>query len=145
KLFMVLCAAVIAALMWFAYTARLAQISERMRAQLEARLSERERIARELHDTLLQGFQGLMLRFQSVADTIPADQPARHLIEETMERSDAVLAEGRDRVRNLRGTETNDDLAQVIRDIAAKACPDAAPDFRVVVEGTPRPVHPIVS
>ncbi len=37
---------------------------------LEARISERTRIARELHDTLLQSFQGALLRFQSVANVV---------------------------------------------------------------------------
>jgi signal transduction histidine kinase len=115
-----------------------------MRAQLEARLSERERIARELHDTLLQGFQGLMLRFQSVADSIPADQPARQLIEATMTRGDEVLAEGRDRVQDLRGKDAANDLAQALREAAQKVVARAAVDFRVVVEGTPRQLHPVV-
>jgi signal transduction histidine kinase/ligand-binding sensor domain-containing protein len=142
--FKALCVIAGVALLWFAYRARLAQVSTRMRAQLETRLSERERIARELHDTLLQGFQGLMLRFQAVADSIPADQPARRLIEDTMARGDEVLAEGRDRVRDLRGTDTVDDLAQALRDAAKKVVSGAFVGFRVIVEGTPRQLHPIV-
>ena len=46
------------------YRFRFHQASERMKMRLEERAAERERIARELHDTLLQGFQGLILRFQ---------------------------------------------------------------------------------
>ncbi|MFZ1988750.1 MAG: triple tyrosine motif-containing protein, partial [Alphaproteobacteria bacterium] len=144
KAFLGLCVVTGAALLWGAYRARLAQVSAHMRAQLETRLSERERIARELHDTLLQGFQGLMLRFQSVADSIPPDEPARQLIEETMTRGDEVLAEGRDRVRNLRGVDTAEDLPQTLRD-AVKNFGQGAPNFRVIVEGTPCVLHPVVN
>ena len=42
---------------------------------------ERGRIARELHDTLLQGFQGLVLHFQAVVDQIPDGEPARQTME----------------------------------------------------------------
>jgi len=144
KPFAALCFLAAVALLWGAYRVRLGQVSTRIRAQLEARLSERERIARELHDTLLQGFQGLMLRFQSVADSIPADQPARQLIEDTMTRGDEVLAEGRDRVQDLRGRDDAGDLAQALREAALKVVARASVDFRVVVEGTPRQLHPVV-
>jgi signal transduction histidine kinase len=38
---------------------------------LEARVGERTRIARELHDTLLQSFHGLLLRFQTASYLLP--------------------------------------------------------------------------
>jgi signal transduction histidine kinase/ligand-binding sensor domain-containing protein len=143
--FILLCALAGAATLWLLYSLRLKQMSARIQARLEERLAERERIARELHDTLLQGFQGLMLRFQSVADSIPPDQPARQLIEDTMARGDDVLTEGRDRVRNLRGAETDHDLPQALRDATRRfAVPSSPVDFRVVVEGTLRTVHPVV-
>lgn len=145
KPFTALCIIAIAALLTFAYRARLAQVSARMKSQLEARMLERERIARELHDTLLQGFQGLMLRFQSVADLISPDQPARSLIEDAMTRGDEVLAEGRDRVRNLRGSEISEDLPSALHKSAAKFAIGSAPEVHVVVEGTARPLHPVVN
>ena len=144
QLFWALCATVAALLLWVAYRIRLAQVSGRLRSQLEARLSERERIARELHDTLLQGFQGLMLRFQSVADTIPPDEPARNLIEETMTLADEVLSEGRGRVSDLRGVQTGDDLPQALRDAAKYRAFNSSADFSVVIEGTPCTLHPVV-
>jgi signal transduction histidine kinase len=144
RLFQALCLGALIAVLWVAYQARLRQISARLKSQLEARLSERERIARELHDTLLQGFQGLMLRFQSVADTIPAEQPARILIEEVMTRADEVLAEGRDRVRDLRHGEASDDLPQALREVAKNVAYGNAVNFRVIIEGTPRTLHPVI-
>src|SRR5882757_5467610 len=56
-------------------TAMVARVRRLTEAQLmlrfEERLAERARIARELHDTLLQSFQGLMLHFQTVNDLLP--------------------------------------------------------------------------
>ena len=51
-----------AALLWAAYRLRVAQIARQFNRTLDARVSERTRIARELHDTLLQSFHGLLLR-----------------------------------------------------------------------------------
>lgn len=138
RLFMVLCSLVGAALLWLAYSLRMRQLGARLRTQLEARLSERERIARELHDTLLQGFQGLMLLFQSAADRLDDDLPARHLLEHAMERGDAVLLEGRERVRDLRSAQVVDNIAQILRDIPDRApCPDGV-DYRVYERGAVR-------
>ncbi|MBN9940408.1 hypothetical protein JND29_15105, partial [Listeria monocytogenes] len=65
-------------------------------------VAERERIARELHDTLLQGMQAMMLRFQAVGNILAPDSRAHDMLESALERGDDVLLEGRDRVRNLR-------------------------------------------
>ena len=62
---------------WLAYRLRMAQVASRIRTRLEERMGERERIARELHDTLLQSVQGLVLRFQSVAHRMPPGEPSR--------------------------------------------------------------------
>lgn len=75
---------------------------QRLQLQLQAQQGERERIARELHDTLLQSLQGLMLRFQAAADTLAADHPARTRLERALDRADEVMHEGRERVQQLR-------------------------------------------
>ncbi len=108
-------------------------------------MAERERIARELHDTLLQGFQGLVLRLQAVADSVKIESPQAHsLIEGALERADAVIVEGRDRVKNLRATDKpSTDMSQFFIRVAEDAQPHPA-KFRVTVEGTPRELHQIV-
>ena len=63
-------------LLWAAYQLRVRQLAHQFNMTLEARVSERTRIARELHDTLLQSFQGLLLRFQSVSKLLP-ERPDR--------------------------------------------------------------------
>jgi signal transduction histidine kinase/ligand-binding sensor domain-containing protein len=84
----------------FRWRIRLAVKAQRDR--IEERVAERERIAQDLHDTLLQGFQGLMLRFQTVLHLTTPGTPAHVAIEEALERADDVLLHGRERVRGLR-------------------------------------------
>jgi signal transduction histidine kinase/ligand-binding sensor domain-containing protein len=90
------------ALAWGLMHWRMKRHAERMADRHEAMLIERERIARELHDTLLQSVQGLILRFQSGVDRMAAEDPVRAALEHSLDRADQVLAEGRDRVSELR-------------------------------------------
>ena len=64
------------ALLWAAYQYRMRQVQHAFDRTLEARVGERTRIARELHDTLLQSFHGLLLRFQTASYLLP-DRPGR--------------------------------------------------------------------
>ncbi len=100
--FYALCALLVATTFAALYRLRIMQVRADTRRLLEARLSERDRIARDLHDTLLQGMQGLIWRFQSDANRIPPDQPARQLMEQSLDRADKLLEESRDRVKDLR-------------------------------------------
>ena len=143
RAFLVLSLIGAAATAWLLYSLRLRQMSARIRAGLEERLGERERIARELHDTLLQGFQGLMLRFQAATERIPADQPARAMMEAALDQADTVLVEGRDSVRGLRPPAARD-LSEVFLAVAGRAG-DHAVKFEVIVEGRPRSLHPVVA
>ena len=72
-------------------------------------------IARDLHDTLLQSFQGLMLRLQAVDDLLPQGE-AKEELEQTLDRADQAITEGRDAVHDLRSSTTvTNDLAQAVR------------------------------
>src|SRR5271157_1515841 len=72
--FRTLCAAIFLGLVWVAYQWRIWQLHHQFEMTLDARVGERTRIARELHDTLLQSFHGLLLRFQTVSQLLP-DRP----------------------------------------------------------------------
>jgi hypothetical protein len=80
KAFAALCIIATVLLLWLAYVLRVRLLTSRMRNGLEERVAERERIARELHDTLLQGVQGLILKIQAVTEEIPHDAPARQMM-----------------------------------------------------------------
>ena len=144
--FRVACGAAFLALLTVLHKLRTGQVSRQLRVRMEARLEERERIARDLHDTLLQSVQGLILKFDALAKRIPGEEPVRTAIEETLDRADSLLAEGRARVRNLRGTAvaTHGDLAAAFRRVAADATPDSGASFTSVVEGQPRELNPLV-
>ena len=64
-----------AALLWWAIRLRIASIARQLQERLAERVAERERIARELHDTLLQSLFGLTLRFHTAAGRLPARRP----------------------------------------------------------------------
>jgi signal transduction histidine kinase/ligand-binding sensor domain-containing protein len=143
--FKLLLALALIALLWAAYALRLRQERARLQGRFEARIAERERIARELHDTLLQGFQGLMLRFQAVANLLPPSGEARAALDESLDRADAVLLEGRARVRDLRVAKSANDLPEALVEAANGAIGGETPRFQLAVEGKLRPLHPAVA
>jgi signal transduction histidine kinase/ligand-binding sensor domain-containing protein len=144
--FRLLCVALGGACLWLIYLYRVKQVTTQVQQRLGARLQERERIARELHDTLLQGFQGLILRFQAVLKKIPEREPAHQMMEQTLDRADEVLLEGRERVRDLRneGTARND-LANNLARYGEELALDHAARFSLAVVGVPQPIDPTVS
>lgn len=128
-----------------AYQLRVRQVARQVRGRMEERLEERERIARDLHDTLLQSVQGLILKFHAVASQIPGDAPAHDALEKTLDHADRVLAEGRDRVRNLRAAAASlDDLPTAFKRIAEETPNNGEATFKTVVEGGVRELHPVV-
>jgi signal transduction histidine kinase len=58
-------------MLWALCQLRLRQLAQQFNITMEARVHERIRIARELHDTLLQSFQALLLRLQAVRNVLP--------------------------------------------------------------------------
>src|SRR5262249_41766629 len=59
------------ALLWAAYRFRVRQVAYEFDTRLQERVNERTRIARDLHDTLLQSFHGLLFRFQAATNKLP--------------------------------------------------------------------------
>ncbi len=108
--FLILSGLVVLTLIWIGHRWRMSVIGERMRRRARTQAEERERIARELHDTFLQSVQGLMLRFQAIADTFKPTTRERVLMEAALNRSDDVLLEGRERVMSLRTDRVQGDL-----------------------------------
>ena len=139
------CVVATVCILWTLYFLRLNQLAAGIRARMEERLGERERIARELHDTLLQSIQGLILRFQAVSERIPASEPARQMIEKALDRADEVLVQGRDRVKNLRITsQATKALPEAFTDAIKDLAVNNGVEFSVVVEGDLRNLNPLV-
>ena len=144
------CIAIFMALVWGIYELRVQQLAHQFNLTLEARVAERTRIARDLHDTLLQSFQALLLRFQAVIYMLP-EHPAdaRTSLEEAVDQASQAITEGRDAVGGLRtSTIEKNDLEVAIRtigeELAASESAQASTPFQVLVEGPARNLHPIL-
>jgi len=143
--FRLLCTVAAAGILWLFYLFRLKQATEQIQERLGARLEERERIARELHDTLLQGFQGLILRLQGTLKTLPAEGPAHQMIGKILDRADEVLVEGRQSVRDLREEGTGDDeFSEVLTTYGSQLTEGSSAVFSLNVIGSPQALSPIV-
>jgi signal transduction histidine kinase len=109
---------------------------------LSERLSERERIARELNDSLLQGMQGLVLIFQGAISEIPAGTPLAIRLETAINTAEQLIVEGRDRIRSLHAPSL--DLADSLRGLNAKQSLPGS-EYSVKVIGRERELQPLVS
>lgn len=137
--FVVLCIGAAALFIGLVFRFRVHQLAARMRLRLNERLRERERIARELHDTLLQSTQGLMLRVQAARNRILPGSPALEALDSALKRADEVLAEARDRVQDLRiPLEARADLAQSLKSVGEELALGRAVTFRDSTEGETR-------
>ena len=132
------------ALLWGLHRYRLHQLAREFSLRLEERVGERTRIARDLHDTLLQSFQGLMLRLQVVDDLLPEGK-AKDQLDQTLQRADQAIAEGRSAVYDLRSSAAStNDLAQAVKALGDELATRDSAAFRLVEEGTTRDLHPII-
>ncbi len=148
--FRVLCVLASLALLWAAYQHRVRRLQHEFEMALDARVGERTRIARDLHDTLLQSFHGLLLRFQTVSDMLP-ERPAeaKEKLDSAIDQAADAITEGRDAVQGLRdSTVETKDLAQAINtlgeELTAESAEKDAVAFGVSVEGEARDLHPIL-
>jgi signal transduction histidine kinase len=136
--FYVLCACAATLLLWQLYQLRLRQVANNVRTRLQARVEERERIARDLHDTLIQGVQGTILLFQGYASELAATEPTRHKMEGALDQADQLLREARERVANLRTLKDSSELTAAIRRLGEELFSDRKIPFKFLVSGSPR-------
>jgi signal transduction histidine kinase len=102
-----------------------------------------------LHDTLLQSFQGVLLKFSAITYRIPERPEIQETLEGVIEQAREAITEGRDAVQGLRSsTVISNDLARAISTFAEGLAADPtcqnSCDFRVHVEGTTRDLAPLV-
>jgi signal transduction histidine kinase len=131
------------------YRLRMRQLTQLLKVGFEERLAERARIARELHDTLLQSFQGLMMKLYALTFILDRPTEARVMLEGLLEEGRQAIAEGRDAVRGMRSsTVIQNDLARGLavlgERLAAEQNARSPVNFRVLVEGKARDLHPIL-
>jgi ligand-binding sensor domain-containing protein len=125
------------------YYVRLEQLKRRIREGLELRHAERERIARDLHDTLLQGIQALLFRLQAWGkqSAIPLEQ--RNEISTVAMQARAIVVEGRDRILELRRKNiAQEELVEALKALASSEGSASSAAFSVSVRGEERPLIP---
>jgi ligand-binding sensor domain-containing protein/signal transduction histidine kinase len=143
------CVAAFFVLLWALYRYRLYQIAREFNARLEERVGERTRIARDFHDTTLQNFLGVMMKFSAVKHLIPERPDVQETLEGVCEQARQAIAEGRDVVQGLRSSMVvANDLASAISTLGEGLVADHTgqncPEFRVHVEGKSRDLPPLV-
>jgi ligand-binding sensor domain-containing protein/signal transduction histidine kinase len=145
KWFQLACAVFLVVLLAVIYLARVRQIVRHTRILLETRIAERERIARDLHDTFLQGIQGILLRFHTTTQKLPKDEPLRRVFEGVLDQSDGVMLQGRGLVTGLRMAANDSDDLPINLAMAGKefrALSDTV--HNVIVTGEIRSLDPLV-
>ena len=137
-------------LIWVGYRFRVRQLHRQFAITLDARVAERTRIARDLHDTLLQDFQAVLPLFQVGIIKLPEGAgESRNTLERALDQAEHAICVGRDAIKGLRrSTIEKNDLAMAIRtaweELAAAEKGRDSVSFEVLVEGTTRELHPIL-
>jgi signal transduction histidine kinase len=107
--------------------------------------SERERIARDLHDTLLQGLASASLQLEVADRQIAADQSAKPLVQRVTQLLRQLADESRQAVRQVRSQSSEEeDLERALTQISNDLAAPRRVKYRVVVEGTQRRLRPLV-
>jgi signal transduction histidine kinase len=120
-----------------------------MRARLEERAAERTRIGQDLHDTVLQDIVSAAMQLDGAVDHLPANSPAKQPLSRVLELMRHVMEEGRNAVRGLRLSNSDsdsnfDDLGQAFFRISQDLGIEVQIDFRVIVLGSARKLHPLI-
>lgn len=135
--------------LWGLYRYRLYQVTREFSVRLDERVGERTRIARDLHDTLLQSFQGLLYEFQAARNLfLRRPEEAMSTLDGAIGSARAAIAEGRDAIQNLRvRASAQSNLASLLtmagEELAgAQQSNGHGAAFGLTVEGLPQPLSP---
>ncbi len=138
-------------LLWMLYQLRLKQLERQFNMALEVRINERTQIARELHDTLLQSFQGAVFQFQAARKLLLRNaNNAMQVVDDAIQAAEEGITEGRAAIHDLRPEPaTQRDLPELLkatgRELAdAHGLNGHAPIYEVVVEGKQQDLSPML-
>lgn len=142
--FKALCAAVLLMTLYLLYRWRMAAVARRsaLRAaiHMDGMLNERIRIARSLHDNLLQGLQALIMRCQAVMVRLPPDHDSHRMLNSTLDYAEQLLDETRDEVMALRREQYGQQMLTQLRQTLVASLPDTEDRLQFVISGAARAV-----
>ena len=148
--FRTLCGTLFLALLWATYQFRVRQLQHQFAVSLEARVEERTRIARELHDTLLQSLQALLFQYQAARNLFASgSERAMQVLDTSLDRTEQAIAESRDTIRDIRSDNVAQNtlpelLTTAGTELAESQADHPLPAFGVTVEGERRTLSPII-
>jgi signal transduction histidine kinase len=127
------------------YRLRLRRLTTQLNLRFEERLTERTRIARDLHDTLLQGLLSASMQLHVAVDGIPSDLPAKPQLRRVLQLMQQVVDEGRNAVRGLRASGGSiNDLEVAFSGMREEHFIPESTEFRVIIEGRTCNLNPFV-
>jgi signal transduction histidine kinase/ligand-binding sensor domain-containing protein len=130
---------------WIAYVARVRHVSRQLTMRMQERVNERIRIARELHDTLLQGLASASLQLEVADRQIATDATAKPLVRRVSQLLRQLIDEGRQTVRGLRLRQSEEEnLERALTEISKDLATPHKVKYQLVVEGTARSLRPLV-
>ena len=138
--FRVLCALALLLLAGAVFRWRTRLLARRYAQRYRERLAERERIARALHDSLLQNVQGLVLRLNTALLRMTRGSAAHTDIEAILDQADTVMTEARDELADLRAQPgpAAQDLGQALATFGQALQEQCGPRFALEITGSPR-------
>jgi ligand-binding sensor domain-containing protein/signal transduction histidine kinase len=132
-------------LLALAHRVHILSLAQRLQERHRVRLAERDRIARELHDTLLQSTEGLILKVHSIVDQLSTDDPRHALLTATLDRASELAYEGRERIQGLRdATRRRPEICQALEKVAREMVQGTATRVELKLEGRVRELRPYV-
>jgi ligand-binding sensor domain-containing protein/signal transduction histidine kinase len=126
-------------LLWMSYRLRVRHVAAQISLRFEERLSERTRISRELHDTLLQNITGFALQLGGLSKTVTAPESAKERLVDLRRQAEQWLREARDSVWDLRApVSEGQDFLESMRIVGQQLTAGKQIRFHIAVSGAGR-------
>ena len=143
--FRIACVFTLGLAVWIIYVLRMQHFSRQLNLRFEERLSERIRIAQDLHDTLLQGFLSSSMLVHVANEQVPEDSDAKPMLRQSLELMRQVTEEARQTLKGIRASAPLDlSLERALARIPSEVIAGKDSGYRVSVEGSPRELNPAV-
>ena len=143
--FRIVCGVLCFLLVMLFYRLRMFQMTRALNVRFQDRLSERTRIAQELHDTLLQGVLSASLQVDLIEEQTPHDSPTKPRLKRVLQLLGQVTEEGRSALRGLRHSASERlSLEKALLDVRDEFAFNQNASYRIVTQGVPRPLRLVI-